>query len=556
MSDMIRARDWGQTPLGAIGGWPPNLGAALETCLRSSLPSLIRWGPSSVVLYNDACIPLVGKGHPALLGASAQPTNWPPFGSLVEAASLETEMSVDGWLPDRSMTVGRSGRVDEVSIAPHVTSLPGDTAEACGTLTVCFDVSRRMRSERRLETCRRVASGTSLGWRDDRIASVAAELLVDDGADVSFAVIYLGDSASGGRLVRRGVAGDVPHRPALPSEILLRQDPAAMPWGVGEVLIRGRPVELTELGEPTARSSAAGAIPEPRVAVMPLMGALPGKLRGVLVVGASERVPFDDRYRSFLALAATQLATTLAAAGTARQANGQASLLAALRHPEDVRSTRGEDPDADLTALLAMSEWGEPPQLSDGARARVDQVRRIGRSLLCLFDGLLDRSRIHPERMASVCSRLERIVASEGLSTPDRHADQLAGVRVLLVDRVSAKKVLAALRRRGAVVTAAASEAEARDALAASAFDVIVCRMSFREIDGFELLRSRRECESARRERIVPAVAIDVIDDAERQRAYRSGYQAHVAPDASHQTLARIIRDLVGRRRAPSATDL
>jgi PAS domain S-box-containing protein len=72
MADLIRDRDWSDTPLGDIRHWPQSLRSVLSICLRSSASTAVFWGPEFRFLYNDAWAPYLGDRHPAALGEPAQ----------------------------------------------------------------------------------------------------------------------------------------------------------------------------------------------------------------------------------------------------------------------------------------------------------------------------------------------------------------------------------------------------------------------------------------------------------------------------------------------------
>ncbi len=65
---LMRARDWGATPLGSTEAWPEALRTMVAMVLRSPLLSTLLWGPDLRMLYNDAYIPALGERHPSALG--------------------------------------------------------------------------------------------------------------------------------------------------------------------------------------------------------------------------------------------------------------------------------------------------------------------------------------------------------------------------------------------------------------------------------------------------------------------------------------------------------
>src|SRR5512146_554131 len=86
LAELIRARDWADTPVGPAEGWSASLRTALSICLESRFPILIWWGPEFVMLYNDAYAPLIGSKHPAALGqrgADCFPEIWEIIGPML-----------------------------------------------------------------------------------------------------------------------------------------------------------------------------------------------------------------------------------------------------------------------------------------------------------------------------------------------------------------------------------------------------------------------------------------------------------------------------------------
>ena len=65
---LMRAHDWGATPLGSPDTWPQSLRSTLSACLNSPMLGTILWGPDLLMLYNDAYIPSMADRHPAALG--------------------------------------------------------------------------------------------------------------------------------------------------------------------------------------------------------------------------------------------------------------------------------------------------------------------------------------------------------------------------------------------------------------------------------------------------------------------------------------------------------
>lgn len=64
----LTAKAWEQTPLGPAEDWPATLKAQIQSCLQTTFPMALGWGPRQPFIYNDAHIALIGNRHPAAMG--------------------------------------------------------------------------------------------------------------------------------------------------------------------------------------------------------------------------------------------------------------------------------------------------------------------------------------------------------------------------------------------------------------------------------------------------------------------------------------------------------
>ena len=92
MAARMSAFNWAATPLGPVSKWPQSLRTAVGICLSSRHPIVIWWGSQLALLYNDACVPILGPDkHPALgvPGMAVWPENWHIIGQQLQSV-LET----------------------------------------------------------------------------------------------------------------------------------------------------------------------------------------------------------------------------------------------------------------------------------------------------------------------------------------------------------------------------------------------------------------------------------------------------------------------------------
>jgi PAS domain S-box-containing protein len=152
--------------------------------------------------------------------------------------------------------------------------------------------------------------------------------------------------------------------------------------------------------------------------------------------------------------------------------------------------------------------------------------------------------------MPAVLPEPERTGASEESAA---RATRLDGVRVLLVeDAEDARELITLLlRERGAEVCTATNAREAMERLVETLPDVLVSDIGLPGEDGHTLLKRIREWTEAR-DHWLPAIALTAYAGAEdARRAYRAGFQVHMAkplePETLVQSVARLAAREVGR---------
>ena len=104
--------------------------------------------------------------------------------------------------------------------------------------------------------------------------------------------------------------------------------------------------------------------------------------------------------------------------------------------------------------------------------------------------------------------------------------------------------VSAVLEHCGAVVSAAASAADARTALVAGACDVLLVDLAMPEEDGYTFIR-RMRTEGLRH----PVAALTALaHETERVRALECGFDIHIQKPVAPHVLAQAVAELVSSR--------
>ncbi|MDY7231353.1 GAF domain-containing protein [Hyalangium rubrum] len=139
--------------------------------------------------------------------------------------------------------------------------------------------------------------------------------------------------------------------------------------------------------------------------------------------------------------------------------------------------------------------------------------------------------------------------AERAASAEAAKATRLDGVRVLLVeDAEDARELITLLlKERGAEVRATANAREAMESLTASLPDVLVSDIGLPGEDGHTLLKRVREWSEAR-DQWIPAIALTAYAGAEdARRAYRAGFQVHMAKPLEAEALVESVARLAAR---------
>ncbi len=69
MARLLRAHDWSGSDVGPPSAWPQSLRSVVHLMLGSGFPMFVAWGPNLEMLYNDAYAEILGRKHPASVGA-------------------------------------------------------------------------------------------------------------------------------------------------------------------------------------------------------------------------------------------------------------------------------------------------------------------------------------------------------------------------------------------------------------------------------------------------------------------------------------------------------
>lgn len=413
MAELIAAKDWSKTPLGAPDTWPAALRTILDVTLANRFPVAFWWGPQLLQFYNDPYAEILGEKHPRSLGqpfAECWAEIWHIVGPQAESVMRGGPST---WSEDLLLEMNRHGFVEETYFTYSYSALPDPSAPngIGGVLGTIQETTQKVLGERRMHLLRDLAA------RGNEAKTVAEECLLSVQTmeryafDVPFALIYLIDRDS--RTARLACAGSV-HIGAdlVPQSIALGK--ADEPWYL-DPLQRPENPAFVERG---AHRAVISAIPS----------STPNELAGYLIAGVSPKLRFDNAYRDFFALVSSQIGTAIAGARAYEEERRRAEALAEIDRAKSVFfSNVSHEFRTPLTLMLGP--LGELAKHADAeSKPLVDAAHRNSLRLLKLVNTLLEFSRLEAGRADAAYVETDLAALTEEICSVFRSAIESSGI--------------------------------------------------------------------------------------------------------------------------------
>lgn len=434
MGRLIAARDWSDTPLGALENWPQSLRTSVSLMLNSSHPMWIGWGARATFLYNDAYIDVLSLAkHPSVLGLPAAEVwaeIWDFCGPLADKVFQRAEAT---FVDDVQLFMQRGDYLEEKWFSFSYSPITDESGSVAGLFCPSTDATASNISSRRLATLSALSASALLKDSvDGACAGVAATLALNP-ADMPFALLYLVDEAGTERCAGlRQAVHLAPGGPLAPASLALdgedddNDDDGAdgCPWPLAPVWRDGRSRIADAAGLAGLPVGLAG---QPVTAALTLALTMAGHDRpiGLLTLGVSPARKLDRDYRAFFDMVAGHVASAIQNALAAQEQRLHNERLAQLDRAKTAFFSNVSHEFrtpltlmlAPLEELLAEPDHGNMPADSALRRERLLLVQRNARRLQKLVNTLLDFSRVQAGRMearfAPVClAGLTRDLAS------------------------------------------------------------------------------------------------------------------------------------------------
>ncbi len=429
MGARMRALDWTKTPLGHPNRWPQSLKTIVRVMLDSRYAMWMLWGPEFTFFCNDAYLPTVGIKSEWVLGARSDKVweeIWPDIGPRIMRV---LELGQATWDEALLLFLERSGFPEETYHTFSYSPVYNDDSRISGMLCVVTEVTERVIGERRLRALRDLAACAVGVESVETSCERLCEVLGRYPLDTPFAALYLHEDNA--RTLSRAACTPGPPRDVVPWT--LDVDDSA--WPVRQLIDSESPQELSDLAR-VGLAIQAGPWPDrvQRALLMPLRGSGRDEVAGILVVGISPRRPLDGAYRSFLELAAGQMATAIADAKAYELQRRRAEALAEL---DRAKTTFFSNVSHEFRTPLALILGPVEQTIADGripqdARERLHLVQRNSLRLLKLVNSLLDFARIEAGRIEASFEPSDIAALTRDLASTFRSAVERAGLRLVV----------------------------------------------------------------------------------------------------------------------------
>lgn len=153
MGQLVRDKDWNQTPLGPPEAWPQSLKTTLSILLNSRFPMFLMWGPELICFYNDTYRPSLGQHgkHPSILGTPAQqawPEIWDSIKPLIDQVLAGGEAT---WSENQLLPIFRNGNIEDVYWTFSYSAVEDEAGQVAGVLVACSETTDEVNYLRQLE---------------------------------------------------------------------------------------------------------------------------------------------------------------------------------------------------------------------------------------------------------------------------------------------------------------------------------------------------------------------------------------------------------------------
>lgn len=410
---LMRDTDWSQTSLGPVASWPRNLVAYAQMIFEMPTPAILFWGEDQIQIYNEGYAMIMGPRHPQYFGSPYRecwPDTYPVIYPWMRKVLDQGEVIR---VEKTELMLTRFGFPEETYFTFTFSPLRDDEGVIRGILQPVFEVTDTVLSERRADILRALAPrAASLDPVQDVI-----DVVLNHANEIPYCALYLRDDQTDELVL------------AAQTDNLADFDLTALTQLAQQSLSDARAIKVEDARK-LIGADALGPWPESAQAafVVPLQRSSSDVFIGVAVLGLSARLRFDDKYQSFLELAASQIATALDTKRLLDEAQSRADALAEL---DRAKSTFFSNVSHELRTPLMLIVGPVEEALNTEQALSPDDLGRVYRNglrLLKLVNTLLDFSRIDADRMQTSFEPLDLAAYTRDLASLFASSIESAGL--------------------------------------------------------------------------------------------------------------------------------
>jgi PAS domain S-box-containing protein len=432
MGELVRTLDWSATPLGAPQNWSPALRTVVRIVLANRFPQLLWWGPDYISIYNDAYRPILARKHPWALGRPVRDC-WSEIWDILQPL-IDTPFKggPPTWSEDIELQINRAGFIEETHFTVAYSAVPDDAAPGGigGVLATVHEITDKVVGQRRITVLRDLGARTAEARTAEEACEISAAMLRPHIKDIPFALLYVTDAS--GTQARLAASCGVDEEPPV-----IHLDDAGSPWPIAAAHRTGQ-IQVVEDLSSRFVAIPPGPWPDPPqcAVVVPIRSHVAHQNAGFLIAGLSSRLQFDEGYRNFLELAATQIATAIASAQVYEEERKRSEALAELdRAKTAFFSNVSHEFRTPLTLMLGPLEDALSNShgiLPMGAAASLTVSHRNALRLLKLVNTMLDFSRIEAGRAQASYQPVDLGQLTAELASNFESLCQKAGLRLIV----------------------------------------------------------------------------------------------------------------------------
>ena len=367
---LVRQFDWSQTSIGDMKSWPATLHGYVSIILSLPSPDIIFWGEDRVQIYNDGYAQIMGPRHPKNLGATYKEC-WPETFDIINPW-MDRVMQGEVVTVDKTFIVmTRNGVAEETYFTFSFSPLRDCNHKIEGILKLVQEVTHTIQQERRLETIKRLSMLPLSGWVG---LNDILDVLAQNPNDIRYACLFLKEKDHSLRLM----------------------------GNIGE-----EKIDASDWHEHLSESELR-ILPHGNSVAIPLKRSESEVARGILVVGLSAIIRFDENYKNFLLDAAREIALAIESEEQSRyRTESEEALKLAITARDEFLSIASHELKTPITALKLQLQLARrsmrpdlplnltPERFRKVLDSSINQVDRLTK----LVDDLLDVSRIQAGKM-------------------------------------------------------------------------------------------------------------------------------------------------------------